>query len=49
MTLSMKIFLENLLRREDGVVVKKGDIEAVARTVGTKPGAQEVFFMPHAS
>ncbi|MEK7383080.1 MAG: aconitate hydratase AcnA, partial [Elusimicrobiota bacterium] len=46
MPLSMKIFLENLLRREDGVVVKKGDIEAVARTVGTKPGAQEVFFMP---
>ncbi len=46
MPLSMKVFLENLLRREDGVVVKKDDIEAVARTVGAKPAEREVFFMP---
>jgi len=46
MPFSMKIFLENLLRHEDGAVVKKGDIEAVAKTVGTKPAEREVFFMP---
>ena len=46
MPLSMKIFLENLLRHEDGMVVKKGDIEAVAKTVGIKPAEREVFFMP---
>jgi len=46
MPFSMKIFLENLLRHEDGMVVKKGDIEAVAKTVGTKPAEREVFFMP---
>ncbi|MBI5246358.1 MAG: aconitate hydratase AcnA [Elusimicrobia bacterium] len=46
MPFSMKIFLENLLRHEDGLVVKKGDIEAVAKTIGTKPAEREVFFMP---
>jgi aconitate hydratase len=46
MPLSMKIFIENLLRREDGRVVGKADIEAVARTVGVKPEEREVFFMP---
>ncbi len=46
MPLSMKVFLENLLRHEDGAVVKKGDIEAVAKTVGVKPAEREVFFMP---
>ncbi len=46
MPFSMKIFLENLLRHEDGMVVKKGDIEAVAKTIGTKPAEREVFFMP---
>src|SRR3954469_13659564 len=46
MPLSMKIFLENLLRHEDGMVVKKADIEAVARTIGVKPAEREVFFMP---
>jgi aconitate hydratase len=46
MPLSMKVFVENLLRHEDGAVVKKGDIEAVAKTVGVKPEAREVFFMP---
>ncbi len=46
MPLSMKIFLENLLRHEDGFVVKKADIEAVAKTIGVKPAEREVFFMP---
>jgi aconitate hydratase len=46
MPLSMKVFLENLLRHEDGSVVKKGDIEAVAKTIGQKPVEREVFFMP---
>ena len=46
MPFSMKIFLENLLRHEDGMVVTKGDIEAVAKTIGTKPAEREVFFMP---
>ncbi len=46
MPLSMKIFVENLLRHEDGFVVKKGDIEAVAKTVGVLPAEREVFFMP---
>ncbi len=46
MPLSMKIFVENLLRHEDGAVVKKSDIEAVAKTVGAKPAEREVFFMP---
>jgi aconitate hydratase len=46
MPLSMKVFLENLLRHEDGAVVKKSDIEAVAKTVGVKPAEREVFFMP---
>jgi aconitate hydratase len=46
MPLSMKVFLENLLRHEDGMVVKKSDIEAVAKTIGVKPNEQEVFFMP---
>ena len=42
---SIKILLENLLRREDGVVVSKGEIEAVA---GWKPraGEREIQFMP---
>jgi aconitate hydratase len=46
MPLSMKVFLENLLRHEDGAVVKKADIEAVAKTIGAKPAEREVFFMP---
>jgi aconitate hydratase len=46
MPLSMKIFVENLLRHEDGVVVKKADVEAVAKTIGVLPAEREVFFMP---
>ena len=43
---SMKILLENLLRREDGVVVKRRDIDAVANwDAGAEPD-QELQFMP---
>ena len=41
---SLKILLENMLRREDGVSVKADDIEALARW---KPGVtKEIAFMP---
>ncbi len=43
---SMKIFLENLLRHEDNLSVRKGDIEAVASFDGTRGEQREVFFMP---
>ncbi|MBI4377170.1 MAG: aconitate hydratase AcnA [Elusimicrobia bacterium] len=43
---SIKIFIENLLRHEDGVVVKKDDIAAVAATANAKPEEREVFFTP---
>jgi aconitate hydratase len=42
---AQKILLENLLRREDGEVVTKADVEALA---GWRPGgrAREIAFMP---
>ena len=41
---SLKILLENMLRREDGRTVEAGDIEALARW---EPGAgKEIAFMP---
>ena len=43
---SLKIFLENLLRREDGAIVKKADIEALAAANGEPPVGREAFFMP---
>ena len=43
---SLRIFLENLLRHEDGTVVKKDDIAAVASAAGKAPEAREVFFVP---
>jgi len=43
---SLKIFLENLLRREDGALVRKADIEALASWRGRPTGQSEVFFMP---
>ncbi len=43
---SLRVFLENLLRHEDGTVVRKADIETVARAAGRKPDEREVFFMP---
>lgn len=43
---SMKILLENLLRREDGVAVKKEDIEALARWEPAAIPDREIQFMP---
>jgi aconitate hydratase len=42
---SIKVLLENLLRHEDGVVVKKSDVEYVARWDALGP-QQEIQFMP---
>ena len=43
---SMKILLENLLRREDNTFVKADDIRAVARWKATAALEQEISFMP---
>jgi aconitate hydratase len=43
---SMKILLENLLRREDGAFVKADDIRAVANWNATANVEQEISFMP---
>jgi len=43
---SMKILLENLLRREDGVIVKKDDIDAVALWDARIASEKELQFMP---
>ncbi|MGE0156350.1 MAG: aconitate hydratase AcnA [Geobacter sp.] len=43
---SLKILLENLLRREDGVTVKKADIEAIARWDAKAVPQDEIQFMP---
>ncbi len=43
---SMRILLENLLRREDGVVVPAEDIEAVARWDPKAEPSTEIAFMP---
>ncbi len=43
---SLKILLENLLRHEDGVAVKKADIEALAKWNPTAEPDKEIFFMP---
>jgi aconitate hydratase len=42
---SIKVLIENLLRREDGVVVTAEQIEALARWDG-KPSSREISFMP---
>jgi aconitate hydratase len=42
---SIKVLLENLLRQEDGVVVRKSDIEYVARWEANGP-QEEIQFMP---
>ncbi|HZO80146.1 MAG TPA: aconitate hydratase AcnA [Candidatus Binataceae bacterium] len=42
---SIKVMLENVLRREDGVVVTADQVEAMARWSG-QPGEQEFSFMP---
>ncbi len=43
---SLKILLENLLRREDGVEVKKADIEAVCQWDAKATPDKEILFMP---
>src|SRR4026208_1328647 len=43
---SMKILLENLLRREDHSFVKSDDIEALARWNATANVEKEISFMP---
>jgi aconitate hydratase len=43
---SMKILLENLLRREDNAFVKSGDIEALARWDAHANIEKEISFMP---
>ena len=43
---SLKILLENLLRREDGRVVRAEDIEKLARWNAAKTPDEEIAFMP---
>jgi aconitate hydratase len=43
---SLQILLENLLRREDGVTVRKEDIEAVARWDPVAVSDREIQFVP---
>ena len=43
---SLRILLENLLRREDGVMVTADDIEAVANWDPADTPFQEIAFMP---
>src|SRR5262245_12896131 len=43
---SLKILLENLLRTEDGVSVRKEDIEALARWDPSKDPDKEIAFTP---
>ena len=43
---SLKILLENLLRREDGRVVQSADVEKLARWDARKVPDEEIAFMP---
>ena len=43
---SLKILLENLLRREDGAVVKADDIRALAQWDPAAAPSKEISFMP---
>jgi aconitate hydratase len=43
---AIKLLLENLLRREDGDVVRAADVEAVAKWQPTDPNRPEIAFMP---
>ena len=43
--ISIKVLIENLLRREDGVVVTTEQVEALAKWDG-KPSNREISFMP---
>ncbi len=44
--LSMRVLLENLLRHEDGLAVKKADIEAIAKWNPKAEPDQEIQFTP---
>ena len=43
---SIRILLENLLRREDGVTTRKEDIQALAQWNPKTVSEKEIFFMP---
>ncbi len=43
---SMKVVLENLLRFEDGITVKKADIEAFSSWLETRSSKQEISYRP---
>ncbi len=43
---SLRVLLENLLRREDGVTVKRDDIAALASWDPSRPPSREIAFMP---
>jgi aconitate hydratase len=43
---SLRILLENLLRTEDGVSVRRADIEALASWAPIAPPSHEIAFMP---
>ena len=43
---SLKILLENLLRFEDGVAVRRADIEALANAAGSADATPEIAFRP---
>jgi aconitate hydratase len=43
---SLKILLENLLRREDGVIVTAGDIEFLAKWDAKAEPSREIAYMP---
>src|SRR5262245_36257337 len=43
---SLKILLENLLRREDNAFVKADDVRALASWSAAKPTQKEISFMP---
>ncbi|MFQ5797077.1 MAG: aconitate hydratase AcnA [Bacteroidota bacterium] len=44
--ISLKILLENLLRQEDGRIVRREDIEALVHWNPTAPPRKEIAFMP---
>lgn len=43
---SMKILLENMLRREDGDVVTRNDVEAIAKWDANAEPSKEIAYMP---
>src|SRR5919204_4809485 len=43
---SLKVLLENVLRNEDGVGVRKEDVEAIAKWDHTADPANEIAFTP---